>query len=466
MNSPAGAVQGAVKPRVRLVPECVSSAGFEARDLAASVGLILDPWQESALVDMLGERADGRWSAIECGLVVGRQNGKSRILEARALASLFLFDAELTIWSAHQFKTAREAFRHVQAWVTEYDHLRRLVKSVRASHGEEGIELTNGNRLNFVARSRTSGRGFSGDCLILDEAQELDPEDVGAVLPMLSARPNPQIIYAGTVSGQAEHLRRVADRGRAAEDTRLCYLEWSADPASESSDRQAWADGNPALGSRLDPDFVEMELSSMDEELFRQERLSIWPVRAGDRSVFEDGAWLRCSDPESVLPDGFVFAVDAPPDRSEAFVAVAGRTGEITHVELAEAKRGLGWVADYLIDRCRRYSAPVAVDPRSALGSIIPRLEAAGIDVVLLNAADVAQACGQFFDAVVDVKLRHLDDPLLNLAVAGAGQRPLGDAWAWNKKSTTSNVSPLVAVTNAAWLLNRRPVSEPTIHFL
>jgi hypothetical protein len=209
-----------------------------------------------------------------------------------------------------------------------------------------------------------------------------------------------------------------------------------------------------------------MELSSMDEELFRQERLSIWPVRAGDRSVFEDGAWLRCSDPESVLPDGFVFAVDAPPDRSEAFVAVAGRTGEITHVELAEAKRGLGWVADYLIDRCRRYSAPVAIDPRSALGSIIPRLEAAGIDVVLLNAADVAQACGQFFDAVVDVKLRHLDDPLLNLAVAGAGQRPLGDAWAWNKKSTTSNVSPLVAVTNAAWLLNRRPVSEPTIHFL
>ena len=83
-------VSRVVLPRVRLVPEFVSSAGVEAVELAASAGLVLDDWQATVVHDFLSERADGRWAALECGLIVPRQNGKSRCLEAIALYSLFL----------------------------------------------------------------------------------------------------------------------------------------------------------------------------------------------------------------------------------------------------------------------------------------------------------------------------------------------------------------------------------------
>ena len=82
-----------------------------------------------------------------------RQNGKGAILEAIELAGLFLFGEQLILHSAHEFKTAQEAFRRVLQLVENTDHLRKRVARVRTSHGEEGIELTTGARLRFVARS-------------------------------------------------------------------------------------------------------------------------------------------------------------------------------------------------------------------------------------------------------------------------------------------------------------------------
>ena len=63
-----------------------------------------------------GERADGKWAAFETALIVPRQNGKGSILEARELAGLFLFGEQLILHSAHEFKTAQEAFRRVLAY--------------------------------------------------------------------------------------------------------------------------------------------------------------------------------------------------------------------------------------------------------------------------------------------------------------------------------------------------------------
>jgi len=50
----------------------------------------------------------------------------------------------------------------------------------------------------------------------------------------------------------------------------------------------------------------------------------------------------------------------------------------------------------------------------------------------------------------VDGKARHLEQPILNLAVFAARKRPLGDAWAWARK-TGGDISPLVAVTLSHW---------------
>jgi len=153
---------GAQRPRVFTAPSYTSSAGQEAVELAAHAGLVLDDWQQHALHVGLGERADGSWSAFEVAVNVPRQNGKGGIIEARELAGLFLLGERLILHSAHEFKTSIEAFRRIVALVTNTDGLRKRVKAIRRTTGEEAIELLNGQRLRFLARSGGSGRGFTG----------------------------------------------------------------------------------------------------------------------------------------------------------------------------------------------------------------------------------------------------------------------------------------------------------------
>jgi hypothetical protein len=69
---------------------------------------------------------------------------------------------------------------------------------------------------------------------------------------------------------------------------------------------------------------------------------------------------------------------------------------------------------------------------------------------------EVVQACGRFFDAVMDSRtLRHGGDAALDAAVAGAIRRDLGDGWAWARKGTSVDISPLVACTLASWAHDR-----------
>ena len=91
------------------------------------------------------------------------------------------------------------------------------------------IELAAGQTVECVARSTGSGRGFTGDCVILDEAQNLDGDQLAAILPMLSTRPNPQVDLRA-VAGQRGLVPpgRRCGPGRWPARTRTsCWVEWS-----------------------------------------------------------------------------------------------------------------------------------------------------------------------------------------------------------------------------------------------
>jgi phage terminase large subunit-like protein len=296
-NSALAVRTGHQKPRVCNAPNYVTSDGRDAVDLAASAGVFLDPWQQLSLEVMLGRRPDGKWAAFEFGELVARQNGKGEILLARALAGLFLFDERLMMHSAHEFKTAAEAFLRIKAVIDGAPHLSKLVKAMPSSHGNEGVELVTGQRLRFVARSKSSGRGFTGDTLLLDEVQQLPRSAIGAVLPTLSARPNAQVCYFGTVptpENDAEHWTSVRDRGRAGNDPELAWLEWSAGvQCDDLDDRSGWEQANPALGYRISEEAIARERRAMSTDLFLAERLSVW----GDdltKAIVSSHDWLAC----------------------------------------------------------------------------------------------------------------------------------------------------------------------------
>jgi hypothetical protein len=154
--------KGIQEPRIQSIPEYKSTRGDEAIELAAAVGLFLDPWQQLVLRHSLAESPTEKekWAAFEIGLIVPRQNGKGSILEARELAGLFLFDERLILHSAHEFKTAAEAFIRIRSLVDNSDMLRRRVKIIRTGVGSEGIELKNGNRTIPLTWRLTRTRGL------------------------------------------------------------------------------------------------------------------------------------------------------------------------------------------------------------------------------------------------------------------------------------------------------------------
>jgi phage terminase large subunit-like protein len=66
----------------------------------------------------------------------------------------------------------------------------------------------------------------------------------------------------------------------------------------------------------------------------------------------------------------------------------------------------------------------------------------------------MGRACAHLQRLVQDKTLTHSDDPLFTAALAGAVKRDVGEGlWAWGRRKSTTDISPLVAVTGALWTL-------------
>jgi hypothetical protein len=484
---------GHQEPRILSTPPKLSSSGSEAVELAALAGLELDPWQQLVLDHALGERSDGRWSSFEVGLIVSRQNGKGSILEARELAGLFLFNERLILHSAHEFKTAQEAFLRIRDLIDGRPEFRRRIKRVTNNTFEVGIELTTGQRLRFVARSGGSGRGFSGDLIVLDEAYNLPETVIDALMPTLSARPNPQIWYTSSAPDKdiapCIPLARMRRRALAGGADALTYLEWSAEVCSDTCGAgcaehddpavpATWAKANPALGIRITAEHVGREHESMGRTGFARERLGVgnYPSESGDLwSVIPEPVWRDLADAESQAGDPVAFAIDATPGGTHTAIGMAGlREDGLGHGELIDHRRGTGWVVERAVELKERWAPlPFVVDPRGPAGFLIPDLEAAGVEVTKTSAGDVGAAtdgliaaCGAAEGDESTVRFRP--HPALDAAVAGADTKPLGDGRKWDRRSPSTDISPLVAVTLARWGLTtfvEEEAAEPWVMF-
>lgn len=466
---------GAQQPRVKHVPAYKSSSGWDAVDLFESIGFPLDEWQQGVLVDALGERPDGRWSAFEVGLIVPRQNGKNFILEARELAGVLFFGDREVIHSAHRLDTARNAFRYVESKVRETPALLERVQGyrgqdrydpripgIRTGAGEMSIQFENGGKISWRARAEDGGRGLTGDLVVLDEAFDLTAEQVASMMPTMAARSlegNPQIWYTSSAGKHdSEQLANLRERGMSGDEARLAYFEWSADDDAESDDVDAWYAANPALGIRISEEYVaETEFSAMDDEQFRRERLGIWaPV--GAQTVFTRGDWKKHLDTASIPGDVVAFGLDVPPERDQAVISVAGlRDDGKIHVEIVDQRVGTSWVAKRLFELQESWS-PVAtvVEAGSAAGALLKELKREGVRVMEVTARDYQQACGLVFDEIKkpedQTSLIHIGQAQLDDAVLGASLKFKGETlFLWARGKDGVNVSPLAALT-LAWL--------------
>jgi hypothetical protein len=452
------------------VPSYESTNGDIAAQVGEQVGLVPDVNQRAMLDAMYAERRPGVPACFAVGIIAPRQNIKTATLEIAALTDLFVMGDELIVWTAHLFKTAVKAFEHMVRLIEGNDDFRKRCRKPRTANGDESIELLTGQKIEFHARSKGGGRGLTGDKVILDEGLFLDAGDMGALLPTLVTIPGAQVRY-GSSAGMvgSEVLRRVRDRGRAGGDPSLAYFEWCA-PRSDCGRedcrhvvgtdgcaldrRDLWWEANPALsvGRITEETLVELRAELPAEE-FAREFLGWWEDPAlGAEGRLPKALWDTLADVGSQIVSMPEFAVDVTPDLSRATLAAAGgREDGRAHVEVLKNAPGTGWVVpDTMRVTEKAGSRRVALDPTSPAGSLIPALEAAGLDVVAVSTRELGQACGALVNTAATDQLRHIDQHDLNAALAGASTRNLGDgAWAWARKSSATDISPLVAVTLA-----------------
>lgn len=462
------------EPRLHAAPAADKTYGDLAADFAADYGLAPDPWQRIVLDDWLATRG-GRWSALSCGLSVPRQNGKNAILEVRELFGM-VGHGEKILHTAHEVKTARKAFKRLQHFfgtrprdpAAQFPELNARVVEVRNVNGQEAIYLKNGGSVEVIARSKNSGRGFTVDVLVVDEAQEMSDDDLEALMPTTSSAPlrNPQWIFTGTPPGPraaGEVFTRtrtdVLDRGKNA-----CWHEWSCEPGVDLDDHAAWRQANPGLASgRVSMEVVEGERGHFSDDGFARERLGMWAGTAS-RSVIDTESWAHVADETSLLVGNAAVGVDVAPDRSVAAVSFAGqREDGCWHIEMDDHRQGVGWLVGYLdrLVQANPQVRAVVIDAASPAASIVDELRQRKVRVTTPRVVEVAGACAQFYDGVMDGWLRHIDQPQMNAALAGARKRDLQGGWAWNRKNSTVDITPLVSATLALWGAQNSNVKKP-----
>lgn len=460
-------------------PPYEQTAGDEVVQLMDDVGIPCDRWQCYVLRHGLGMLDDGRWAASTVGTWVSRQNGKGNIILARELGGLFIFGERLISHSAHLFQTAEEGFLRLKDVIEGSSWLTRRIAAVKEGNSGKGFVTVDRARLRIMARGQNTGRGMTIDCLIPDEAQELDAVQVRSLGPTQSAVPNPQMWLFGTPPSSPEAwaytIRAAGHKG----SPRLAFFDWGAsldlnDPhlAAKVLNRELWRQANPALGIRISEEFLESELALLGPRDFAIEHLGVWlPKDDGvdkDAIGLEYETWEAQLDAESKIAEygELTFAIDVGPAREYASIAVYGeREDAAGHVELVKYALGTGWVVDKIKDLVERFDPiAVAVDGKGPASTLIPKLEKVGIrlpkhadrprrgDLFILGANDAASAAGGFVDACRIGEIYHIGQEQLNLAVKNATPRPLGDAWAWGRRHSSGDISPLVAASSAHYV--------------
>lgn len=456
--------------RLVLPDGIVSSSGPAVEATCSKLGLGFDAWQSELSRAIHGKNASGEYAADTVMISIPRQVGKTYLISALVFADAIINPGTTTVWTAHHFKVCRETFQALRG-LAESELLRPHVDAdkIYTAAGNESITFRNGSRILFMARENNALRGFAKiRRLILDEGQILSERAMADIVPTMNQSSNPQAILMGTPpkpNDPSEVFTNLRNEALAGKSEGLLYVEFAAPDASDLDDRAAWAKANPSFPARTSERAIARmrKLFATDDD-FAREALGIWDGAASHRVISAD-SWAVCAAPNLIDAGGEVaLALDVSPDRSTATIASASWTDAgLPYVDVVETRRGdPDWGVQRFVDMCERHDVrAVVVDGMSAAGSLIDPLRQRGVTVTVTTARQMASAFGGFYDAVMDGGVRHLDQPLLNVALSVARKRRIGDSgFGWSRKDSESDITPVTAATLALWGLTSSEVED------
>ena len=419
--------------------------------------MLLDPWQSLVLCDWMAVGLNGKWICRTCGGSVPRQNGKTGLVEARAEAGMLMYN-EQVIYTAHLQKTATETFEEMASFF-DTPKLRRYVKDIKTALGREQIILNSGARVKFLARTRNGGRGQHGDLLIFDEAQELSIDAQASFIPAISASANPQTIYAGTPpdpNSDGSVFRGIRDKALNGKTTSTAWFEYSVPEIGDVTNRDRWAETNPALGRRIMQTTIEGELEQMPADTFARERLGWWTPIVEHKLDYaiDHKAWEACKSelpkPEGKTAYGVKFSADGSAVALCGAVIPESGPARISLIEQRPTGHGIGWLADWLNERYSK-ACCVVIDGRNGVDVLVERIQGTWKmkgSVIRPSTKDMIAATGTLVNALNEKSVTwfHLQEALSDSAITSV-KRPMGGGWGFGG----DNAIPIEAASLALW---------------
>jgi phage terminase large subunit-like protein len=446
------ALRGATKPRLQSIPLKGTSLIQDVRDIAEIIGMPLLPWQDYVLKDMLTVDKKGMFIRKTNLLLIARQSGKTHLARMLILAHLLKWDSKNILIMSSNRSMALDTFRQVASVLENNDHLKGFVKQIRYANGTESIEMLDGTRLDVVAATRDGSRGRTADFLFIDELREINEEGFRAAVPTTRARPNSQTLLTSN-AGDAFSVVLNGMRERALENPpkSFGFYEYSAPQYCKITDRQGWAQANPALGFTISEEALEEAVATSPIENTRTELLCQWIDSLS--SPWPHGVLEETSDSSLTIPAGgyTVFAFDVSPSRRNASL-VAGQI-------LPDGRIGVGilqtWESQVSVDDLK-----IAVDikawadqyrPRQicfdkyTAQSIADRLSNAGQVTLDISGAAFYQACGDLLDALVNHRLVHSGQENWIQQMNNCAAKTNDSSWRIVKRKSAGDVSGAIS---------------------
>lgn len=425
---------------------------------ARLLGRTMPPWARAA-ADVIGEQdGAGHYTHPVCVVLVPRQSAKTTTALDVGLGRGMV---ERDYRAAYTAQTGHVVTRRMgeRMDALALSPLAQRVKP-RRSQGTERVSFpARGSFLMAFPPKDGALRSEALDLVIVDEAQEHDDDPLGTaldhtIMPTFTTRPRRQLLVLGTSPGRpGTMLARYAALARSGAPG-VALVDYGATEHDDLADPAVWRRVHPGLAAGLtDEAFLRAQLD-LDPEGFAREHMNVWQPD-GSGGVIPAREWLACRHPEPEVldvlrPPAAGLAVAVARDAARTAVATAYLVGGRLLVKVVDERPGTGWVVPVVQDWQRRTRLPVVVDAIGPAGPVVDALKDAGVALEVVTTAGYARACAALLADVLEDggRLWHLGQPVLDVAAATTGRRPLGERFAWARRGP--DVASLEAVTLAA----------------
>lgn len=464
VTPPGSLTRNGLLPEARhlVLPRGIKSSGFPAvRETCRQIGIEFDQWEQDLNKALLAKDGRGRYAADTAVMSIARQVGKTYDIGAVAFALCIAIPGLTVVWTAHRFKVARESFTEMRSWAKRKELAPHIdYDAITTAAGNECIPFRNGSRIVFAARERGAIRGFTKvGMLVLDEAQILTETAMADLVPTTNQAPNPLIILMGTPpkpNDPSEVFTRLRQDALDGESTDILYVELSAEPGCDPSDRKQWAIANPSYPRRTPARAILRMKKLLSRDDFMREGLGVWHSGAA-WEVIDGSLWAVLADPKASMADPVALGVWVSPDRDRAAIAAAGGHADGQLVEITgrdavglDARPGVDWLTVRLDALAEHRPLVVVTNDRVLADTGRARLA---------TGPDQAAASALLYDSVRAAGVHHLGQGELTQSAAGAIKRVVGQGWVWDAPAGT-DVCPVGAASLALWGLLTPRVHE------